>query len=128
MRRRVDSAFRVRVIETRGVEEFDSRDRAFVWRTFGGKHRYFLGDCSALVEDDLQEFRKALLGFAALNNPLTLEAMEREHAKLSRRLETFGALSDGLDVWRALGWLQPENVSLAPTEVFLEQARALRAA
>ena len=117
------------VIETaRGVEEFDSRDRALVWRTVGGKHRYLLGDCSALVEDDLQEFRKALLGFAALNNPLTLEAMEREHAMLSRRLETFGALSDGLDVWRALGWLQPENVSLAPTEVFLEQARALRAA
>jgi malonate decarboxylase beta subunit len=117
------------VIETaRGVEELDSRDRAFVWRTFGGKHRYLLGDCSALVEDDLQEFRRALVGLATSNNPLTLEAMEREHAMLARRLETFGALSDGLDVWRALGWLRPEDVSLAPTDVFLEQARALRAA
>jgi malonate decarboxylase beta subunit len=117
------------VIETaRGVEEFDSRDRAFVWRTVGGKHRYLLGDCSALVDDDLQEFRKALVSFMTSDNPLTLEAMEREHAMLSRRLETFGALSDGLDIWRALGWLRPEDVSLAPTDAFLEQARALRAA
>jgi hypothetical protein len=29
------------VIETAGgVEEFDARDRALVWRTTGGKHRY----------------------------------------------------------------------------------------
>src|SRR5437870_8028772 len=117
------------VIETaRGVEEFDSRDRAFVWRTVGGKHRYLLGDCSALVDDDLHEFRKALVSFMTSDNPLTLEAMEREHAMLSRRLQTFGALSDGLDIWRALGWLRPEDVSLAPTDAFLEQARALRAA
>ena len=35
------------VIETTmGVEEFDSRDRALVWRTTGGKHRYLLGECS----------------------------------------------------------------------------------
>src|SRR5665213_1029133 len=34
------------VIETaHGVEEFDSRDRALVWRTLGGKHRYLTGDC-----------------------------------------------------------------------------------
>ena len=33
------------VIETvKGVEEFDSRDRALVWRTTGGKHRYLLGE------------------------------------------------------------------------------------
>ena len=32
------------VIETnRGVEEFNSRDRALVWRTMGGKNRRLLG-------------------------------------------------------------------------------------
>ena len=37
------------VIETnRGVEEFDSRDRALVWRTMGGKHRRLLGGCRCL--------------------------------------------------------------------------------
>ena len=54
------------VIETaRGVEEFDSRDRALVWRTVGGKHRYLLGDCDRLVDDDIGEFRAAL-GFIRL--------------------------------------------------------------
>jgi malonate decarboxylase beta subunit len=38
------------VIETaRGVEEFDSRDRALVWRVTGGKHRYLLGEADRLV-------------------------------------------------------------------------------
>ncbi|MFX7731897.1 biotin-independent malonate decarboxylase subunit beta, partial [Acinetobacter baumannii] len=42
------------VIETaNGVEEFDSRDRALVWRTTGGKHRYLIGDCQQLVSDDI---------------------------------------------------------------------------
>ena len=45
------------VIETaNGVEEFDARDRALVWRTTGGKHRYLMGDCQALVPDDVAAF------------------------------------------------------------------------
>ena len=40
------------VIETnRGVEEFDSKDRALVWRTMGGKHRRLLGGADAFVDD-----------------------------------------------------------------------------
>ncbi len=36
------------VIEaSHGVEEFDARDRALVWRTTGGKHRWLCGDCDA---------------------------------------------------------------------------------
>jgi malonate decarboxylase beta subunit len=47
------------VIETaNGVEEFDSRDRALVWRTTGGKHRYLIGDCQQLVSDDTDAFRR----------------------------------------------------------------------
>ena len=50
------------VIETsHGVEEFDSRDRALVWRTTGGKHRYLIGDCDALVDDDIAAFRAAAI-------------------------------------------------------------------
>ena len=41
------------VIETnKGVEEFDSRDRALVWRTMGGKHRYLIGGVDIYVDDD----------------------------------------------------------------------------
>ena len=50
------------VIETnRGVEEFDSRDRALVWRTMGGKHRRLLGGAEVFVDDTVQDFRDAAL-------------------------------------------------------------------
>lgn len=117
------------VIETaHGVEEFDSRDRALVWRTVGGKHRYLLGDCSMVVDDDLAAFRAALAASITTAEPLNLETVEREQAVLSRRLETFGNLHDGHDIWRTLGWSDPAVVPLANTDVFLAQARSLRAA
>ncbi len=48
------------VIETvAGVEEFDARDRALVWRVTGGKHRLLIGDCDTLVDDDIDAFRNA---------------------------------------------------------------------
>ena len=50
------------VIETnRGVEEFDSRDRALVWRTMGGKHRRLIGGADAFADDTVQGFRDAAL-------------------------------------------------------------------
>ncbi|MCK7577706.1 MAG: hypothetical protein MZV65_19180 [Chromatiales bacterium] len=44
-----------------GVEEFDARDRALVWRTFGGKHRFLLGEADRFVADDLAAFRAAAI-------------------------------------------------------------------
>jgi malonate decarboxylase beta subunit len=112
------------VIETaHGVEEFDSRDRALVWRTVGGKHRYLLGDCAMLVDGDVPAFRAALIELVGAVAPMTLESIEREHEVLARRLEAFGALNDGHDIWRKLGWTDPEKVPLMPTDVFLAQAR-----
>ncbi len=79
------------VIETaNGVEEFDSRDRALVWRTTGGKHRYLLGDCQVLVEDDTEALRAAALEAIADiplgGAPLTLDGLLAEQAMLERRL------------------------------------------
>src|SRR4029434_2088287 len=71
------------VIETvKGVEEFDSRDRALVWRTTGGKHRYLLGEADALVADSIHEFRAAALAALEHRRPLTLDELEAQHAKL----------------------------------------------
>src|SRR6187402_2617910 len=54
------------VIETnRGVEEFDSHDRALVWRTMGGKHRRLLGGADAFVDDTVQDFRDTALQLIA---------------------------------------------------------------
>lgn len=90
------------VIEaSHGVEEFDSRDRALVWRTTGGKHRWLTGDCDALVEDDVAAFRTAAIRALGASRPVTLELLEAEHARLAARLAFEGA--EATDWWAALG-------------------------
>ncbi len=102
------------VIEaSHGVEEFDARDRALVWRTSGGKHRWLSGDCDALVEDDAAAFRQAAIAaMAALpaSRPVTLDALEAEHALLAHRLALLegavadaGGGDDALTLWTRLG-------------------------
>jgi malonate decarboxylase beta subunit len=115
------------VIETaRGVEEFDSRDRALIWRTVGGKHRYLLGDAATLVDDRIDAFRGALVMAIRAGDRLDLEALEREHHVLDQRLQRFGKCADGEDIWRALGWSEPARVPLLTTEDFVAQARERR--
>jgi malonate decarboxylase beta subunit len=78
------------VIEaSHGVDEFDSRDRALVWRTTGGRHRVESGDCDRLVDDDVAAFRSAAIDAirtSSTSRPLTLAALEAEHALLVARL------------------------------------------
>jgi malonate decarboxylase beta subunit len=102
------------VIEaSHGVDEYDARDRALVWRTSGGKHRWLTGDCDALVDDDVQAFREAAIrATAALgaSRPVTLQALEAEHALLAARLDAVpeatwndGAQDDAVRLWQRLG-------------------------
>jgi malonate decarboxylase beta subunit len=116
------------VIETTmGVEEFDSRDRALVWRTVGGKHRYLLGEAAVLVDDDLAAFRAAALSLIGIKPDLSLEALEAEHARLSERLERFGDCRDALDIWKKLGIAEPERLPILDTETFLATVSDKRA-
>lgn len=74
------------VIEaSHGVDEFDSRDRALVWRTTGGKLRWLSGDCDVLVDDDVDAFRQAAVAALEVSRPVTADALEREHQLLARR-------------------------------------------
>lgn len=119
------------VIETAGgVEEFDARDRALVWRVTGGKHRYLLGDAQAIVADDIQSFRSAALQLAdaarGAGTELTLEALEAEQRMLAGRLERFGDLEDPLEIWEGLGIDDPHSVPLLETEAFRELAERHR--
>ncbi|OYU45470.1 MAG: biotin-independent malonate decarboxylase subunit beta, partial [Burkholderiales bacterium PBB4] len=99
------------VIESsHGVEEFDSRDRALVWRTTGGKHRFLMGDCDQLLEDDVDAFRKAAVGLLGKSRALTLQGLLAEHALLAQRLESFESCSDALEIWQRLGVVHPEQV------------------
>jgi malonate decarboxylase beta subunit len=99
------------VIEaSNGVEEFDSRDRALVWRTTGGKHRFLSGDCDVLVDDDVQAFRDAAIASLTQANAVTLESLEREHALLATRLHDAPEGADAVALWRQLGIRDAERV------------------
>ncbi|MGJ7509778.1 biotin-independent malonate decarboxylase subunit beta [Variovorax sp. GT1P44] len=117
------------VIEaSHGVEEYDSRDRALVWRTSGGKHRWLTGDCDALVEDDVQDFRAAAIAALDRSRPVTLESLEAEHALLETRLHLLPLETGGADsatwLWHGLGIEQAECVP----ELDVGAVRALRTA
>jgi malonate decarboxylase beta subunit len=117
------------VIETAsGVEEFDARDRALVWRTTGGKHRYLLGDCQMLVADTIDAFRAAALAQidAVTEVALTLDALEQEQALLTTRLERFGHVREPMELWRALGVTEPEALPLLEADAFVKQVAAWR--
>lgn len=119
------------VIETaNGVEEFDSRDRALVWRTTGGKHRYLLGDCQALVADDTTAFRDAVLqamqSLSGSHSGLTLAALEAEQAMLSKRLTAFGDAEDPADIWSRLGIAQAAQLPMLEAEPFVALTAAYR--
>jgi malonate decarboxylase beta subunit len=117
------------VIETaRGVDEFDARDRALVWRTTGGKHRYLMGDCARIVDDRLDAFRTALGELLREAPTFDAGALEREHALLAARLTRFGDASDGVDIWRALGWHEPSRIPMLEADPFAREAEGRRAA
>jgi len=46
--------------EVMGKKEFDSADRALIYRTTGGKHKYIMRDCAYLVEDSIGGFRRQI--------------------------------------------------------------------
>lgn len=112
------------VIEaSHGVEEFDSRDRARVWRTTGGRHRYLCGDCDLLVEDDVAAFRAAaLLAIGQGPRPLTLAALQAQQAVLEARSRLAQGADDAAALWRRLGVTEAEAVP----DLALERLRALR--
>lgn len=115
------------VIETaRGVEEFDSRDRALVWRVTGGKHRYLLGEVDRLVDDQIAAFRAAAISLLDAPGGLSLDAVEREHEVLQQRWARFGACDDAPEIWRGLGVGEPEQVALLPVDEFLAMANTCR--
>jgi len=115
------------VIETAsGVEEFDSRDRALVWRTNGGKHRYLMGDCQRIVADDIAAFREAareaLAALAGHQAELTLETLEAEQQMLDERITRFGALPDPVDIWSAMHIADAANIPMLDVDSFIAAA------
>lgn len=102
------------VIETvKGVEEFDSKDRALVWRVTGGKHRYLLNHAQALVEDDIADIRDAILTqLDAKAAPLDLEQLLQQQQQLEQQYQRWFGKNDGLQIWHDMGISQPEKIPM----------------
>jgi malonate decarboxylase beta subunit len=113
------------VIETvRGVEEFDSRDRALVWRVTGGKHRYLIDQAQVLVPDAISAFAEAASDAlqpdtASADPDAALAALQARHAALKARVQAWGDCNDGLQIWARQGIADPERLALLETDAFL---------
>jgi malonate decarboxylase beta subunit len=115
------------VIETnQGVEEFDSKDRALVWRTMGGKNRRLIGGADAFVDDTIQSFRDAALQLIKSAPAFGADMLKAEQARLKERLKCFGSCADALDIWRAEGVTNAGAVPAMPTEEFVALADEVR--
>jgi len=111
------------VIETnRGVEEFDSRDRALVWRTMGGKHRRLIGGADAFTDDTIESFRNIAVQLISSAPGFGEDVLKAEQARLEERLQRFGACDDAVDIWRTLGISEAETVPVMDVLDFIALA------
>ncbi|RUL65744.1 biotin-independent malonate decarboxylase subunit beta [Dyella dinghuensis] len=115
------------VIETnRGLEEFDSKDRALVWRTMGGKHRRLIGGAEVFADDTVASFRDAARFLIKHAPSMSLEMLEAEQFRLTQRIEQFGTCADAADIWRSLGATKPQSIPALPHPDFVALANDLQ--
>lgn len=117
--------------EEMGKDEFDASDRALVYRTTGGRHKYIMGDCNCLVKDSILSFREALQ-----------EVLVKPYAKISamRRIGSLEnvlyqlklvelcvklAPKDSKDVWKYAGNETPDDLADMDFDSFMKTARPL---
>ena len=113
------------VIETNmGAEEFDSRDRALVWRTTGGRTRRLLGGADAYAADNFTSFRDAAVGLLDRVPSFDLGTMDREQARLARRLEQFGSCQDSPEIWQKMNITEAGKIADLSDEDFERIANA----
>jgi malonate decarboxylase beta subunit len=112
------------VIETnKGVEEFDSKDRALVWRVDGGRTRALLGGADAYVHDRIRDFRAAAIEMIGKAPPFTAATLAAEQRRLADRLERYGACRDAPEVWRKAGVAEPDRIADMSDDAFLAVPR-----
>jgi len=117
------------VIETnKGVEEFDSKNKALVWSTDGGKNRRLIGGADAFAEDSMAGFRAAAMALLAKVPAFNLKTMQAEQERLAARQEKFGACDDAVSMWRVLGIKDPEAIRDMDSKDFAELASSIKEA
>lgn len=112
-----------------GRDEFDSSDRALVYRTTGGKHKYLMGDCNYLVADTLEAFYQQACTIVDLSwseiedlRRIGSEQKVRSQMVLTRWVNEL-APTDAQDVWAAAGNLEPGKLVDMNLKTFINQAK-----
>ncbi len=112
------------VIETnKGVEEFDSKDRALVWRVCGARTRYLTGGVDRYVKGSIQDFRETAIALIAHAPLFELATLKAEQRRLSERLQRFGDCRDAPEIWRKAGLSEPEHIDEITDDAFLAVQR-----
>jgi len=115
------------VIESQmGVEEFDARDRALVWRTMGGKHRYLINEAQAFISDDVEIIRHTVSNYFDKPVKLDYQTVSREHEELRERLVKYRDAIDATDIWRKMGVKTPESIPSLDFDSFMKVANEVR--
>ena len=117
--------------EEMGKDEFDASDRALVYRTTGGRHKYIMGDCNVLVADSIAAFRIALheillkpyCEIAAMSCIGSLEKIQSQLKLVDLCVET--APKDARDVWKSAGNENPDDLTDMPLDEFLKTVKRL---
>lgn len=78
-----------------GIEEYDARDRPFIWSLTGGEQRHACGLADAFVADDLAQVREVLGECLAAGEPG--QPRSRRHADFLALLGTLGSQAEQLD-------------------------------
>lgn len=112
-----------------GKGQFDSSDRALVYRTTGGKHKYILGDCAYLVPDAIGEFADCLQrllvlpyeDIAALRVIGTAPLVQEQLALVAEVLGI--APADAKDVWAHYGNTDPDELVDMTAQQFAAAAK-----
>jgi malonate decarboxylase beta subunit len=108
------------VIETnKGVEEFDSKDRALVWRICGARTRYLTGGVDRYVKGHIQDFRDAAIALIPNAPPFGLATLKAEQQRLTERLERFGGCRDAPEIWLKAGVPAPQRIAEISDDAFL---------
>lgn len=112
------------VIETlKGVEEFDSKDRALVWRVTGGKTRYLLDHVQVLVEDDIDEITQAIVdGIQLPVDTVDLDYLQQQQNGLQQQYDQWFGEKDSIAIWEAMNINDPESISMLSAK----QVRAIK--
>ena len=76
------------VIQTvKGVEAFDARDHALVWRVYGGRTRYLQQVAAAYVHSDIISIRNSLQDILKRPRCSFIDRVRQDHELLMQRLE-----------------------------------------